>query len=181
MRALMLMVACCAAVAAEPLYNHDFEAEDAADGWRHKSNTTVDVRPPEPLRGQGAMRFVIDPTEFSYGWIHHTLPDVDFGSVAGVHGFYRAAQGARGQLTMHFCLQTEGAELSYFRGDLGKLGESDGQWIEFHAALRELRYERGPIRTLRPAALNPEDLIQFIASVEALRAGRPGAAPAARG
>jgi len=166
MRALVMMLVCSAAVAAEPLYTYDFEAEDAAEGWRHKTNTTVDVRPPDPLAGQGAMRFVIDPTDFSYGWINRTLPEIDFASLAGVHGFYRAAQGVRGQLTMHICLQTEGAELSYFRGDLGKLSDSDSQWIEFYAALRDLRYERGPIRTLRPEALKREDLIQFIASVE---------------
>ena len=59
MRALLLLTACCAPIIAEPIHTYDFEAEDAATGWNHR-----------------------------------TLPAIAFGSVEGVHGFYRAPKGS---------------------------------------------------------------------------------------
>ena len=166
MRSIVLIFTLCAAAAAEPLYTFDFEADDAADGWRHKSNTAVGIRPPQPFHGRGAMRFTIDPTEFSYGWIHRGLPEVDLSDAAGIYGVYRAPRGVSGTLLLHLCLPSEGQEMSYFRADLGRLQDSDGRWIEFYAMLRGLRWDRGPIRQLRPEALAPQDLIQFLAGVE---------------
>lgn len=151
---------------AEPVYVYTFDEANANEGWRHKSNTAIEVRPPGPLSGQGAMRFTIDPTEYAYGWIHRPLPDADLSRIAGIHGFYRAAIGVQGKLRLYVCLATPGADLSYFGGDVGELEESRGEWIEFAIPLNALTYERGPIRNLQERALGPNDLLQFIATVE---------------
>ena len=166
MRAIWIAFAVAASAFAAPIHKFDFEADNAAEGWRHKVNTSVDVRPASPFEGRGAMRFTIDPAKFSYGWVHRALPDTDMANMAGVYGVYRAPRGAQGQLLLHFCLRVQTPGLSYFRADLGRLADSRGEWIEFYAALADLWYERGPVRRLVPAALSPRDLIQFLASVE---------------
>lgn len=166
--ALFVVLLCGRALAA-PLHTYDFDDAKSAEGWNRKSNTVISVRPPSPFKGDGAMRFTIDPAEFSFGWIHRPLPAMDFGQLVGVGGVFRAVPGAVGHLRMYFCLHSEGRELSYFAADLGKLSDSNGQWVEFYAALRDLRYERGPLRSLRPGALGTNDLIQFMAGVEGRR------------
>jgi hypothetical protein len=59
--------------------------------------------------------------------------------------------------------------MSYFRGDVGALQWSSGEWTEFYVPLASLRMERGPARALRSAQLGPGDLIQFLCSVDSLR------------
>lgn len=164
MRALLLSLCCLTQLAAAPLVTFDFEAADSGEVWRRKTNTTVDVRPPQPLAGQGALRFVIDPSEFSYGWVHTPLPAFT-GVPAGVHGSFRAQPGASGVLTFHLCLAREGQELSYFRSDVGRLEESQGAWLEFYLPLAGLRYERGPITRLSPRDVGEGDLVQFLAGI----------------
>jgi len=152
--------------AADPVLTYTFDDEGAAEGWNRKSNTNVDIRPPDPHDGAGALRFAIDPTEFAYGWVHRPLPEADLSQAEGVHGFYRAARGVQGRLRLYLCLATPDEELSYFGGDIGERGDSAGEWIEFHVPLRALAYERGPIRALRQRPLGSADLLQFISSVE---------------
>lgn len=159
-----IILTLCAAAAAQPLFTFDFDGDDAAQDWRFKDNTTVDVRPPEPYQGEGAMRFVIDPTEFSFGWVHRALPEVDFGRIHGIRGFFRAPAGAAGTLLMHICPWREGEPLSYFRGEVGRFEDSAGEWIEFYLPLASLYWERGPVRQLRAEHLTTRDLIQFIAT-----------------
>ncbi len=165
MTPLLLLVACCATLPAAPLHTFDFETPDADEGWNRKTNTTVSLHAEAPFSGQSALRLAIDPEEFSYGWVHRALPETDLSSLAGIYGAFRAPRGAAGGLMMHLCIATEGAELSYFRADLGDLLHSAGEWLEFYVPLSSLRYERGPVKTLRAAALKPGDLIQFLANL----------------
>ena len=71
----ILILLLCLPLGAEPLHTYDFEDASAAAAWNHKDNTTLDVRPPQPFQGQGALRFIVDPTKFSYGWVHTPLPE----------------------------------------------------------------------------------------------------------
>jgi len=163
------LLAMAAAVGAEPIHTYAFDETDAAEGWNHKSNTAIEARPPGPHDGVGALRFTIDPAEFAYGWVHRALPEVDLSAADGVHGFYRAEAGAQGKLRLYLCLATPGDELSYFGGDIGELGGSGGEWLEFYVPLVGLAWERGPIRSLRERPLGPTDLLQFLSSVEGRR------------
>ncbi|MGQ9731933.1 MAG: heparinase II/III domain-containing protein [Candidatus Zipacnadales bacterium] len=153
-------------VFARPLMTFDFDAENADEGWNHKNNTTIDVRPSEPQAGPGAMCFTIDPAEFAYGWIHHALPNVDLSTAVGVYGYYRAPVGAQGKLDMFICLGPVGEELSYFRGTVGELADSRGEWLEFYVPFNAMRHERGPVTSFRPSDLDSQDLLQFLASIE---------------
>jgi len=162
---LGLMLAAAAALA-EPIHVYTFDDEGAAEGWNHKSNTVIDVRPPGPHDGAGAMRFTIDPAEFAFGWIHRALPEVELSATEGIHGFYRANAGAQGKLRLYLCLSTPNEDLSYFGGDVGELADSGGEWLEFYVPLAGLSWERGPIRSLRARPLVPTDLLQFLSGVE---------------
>jgi hypothetical protein len=163
---LLGLLLAAAVALAEPIHVYTFDDEGAAEGWNRKSNTTIDVRAPEPHDGAGAMRFTIDPTEFAYGWIHRALPDVDLSAAEGIHGFYRANAGAQGKLRLYLCLSTPNEDLSYLGGDVGELGDSGGEWLEFYVPLSGLAWERGPVTSLRERPLGPTDLLQFLSSVE---------------
>jgi hypothetical protein len=165
MRMLALLLTVGGLAAAEPIHVFDFDEPDAMRGWEHKVNTTVSACTEDPFKGKAALRFTIDPAEFGFGWVNHALPDKDHSKLAGIHGAYRAPSGATGQLRMNIFIPSVGGEPSYFGADAGPLNESDGRWIEFFASLRDLRHERGPVRSLRPSELKPVDRIQFIASV----------------
>jgi len=155
------------AAAAAPLVSFDFDTGDAAQVWNHKSNTTTAVVADRPQSGGGALRFTIDPAEFAYGWVHTGLPEADYTGLHGIHGYFRAPVGTLGTLLFHVCLQgAAGQEMSYFRSDLGSLADSQGEWVPFYVAVGDLRYERGPVRTIEAAALKPGELIQFLASVD---------------
>ncbi|NUP99224.1 MAG: heparinase II/III family protein, partial [Armatimonadetes bacterium] len=161
---VLFLLLCGTLAGAAPVARFDFDTAPA-DGWKHKDNTALSSA--EPQAGAAALRVSIDPTNFSYGWIHRELPEADYGNLRGIHGFYRAAKGVSGQLGLHLCLASPGADLSYFRGEVGALAHSQGEWVEFYLPLGVLRWERGPIRQLRPEALGTDDLLQFIAGVEA--------------
>lgn len=150
----------------DPLAASDFDRAEDAQAWNHKSNTTITASPADPFEGAGAMRFTIDPTEFSYGWVHSGLPDADFTKLEGIAGVFRASRGAHGQIVSHICLRGQGDELSYFKADLGFLRDSNGEWVEFCVPLSGFRYELGPIRAIKPTSLNPADLIQFLVQLE---------------
>lgn len=156
-----------APLVAAPLLSFDFDAPGAATIWRHKANTTVTITEETPQAGRGALRWTVAPTEFSYGWVHAELPEADYGALHGILGYYRASPGATGRLLLHLCLRGDTpAEMSYFRADVGALGDSQGTWIPFYVRIRDLRHEKGPVETLRPSAIRPGDLVQFLASVE---------------
>ncbi len=165
-QALLLLFLCCTAAAAAPLHTFDFEGDGDAEGWRRKSNTAVSLEAADPFEGKRALRFAIDPAEFAYGWVHSPLPAADFSALAGIHGAFRAPRGTQGVLTLFLCVHTEGADLSYFKGEIARLAESQGRWVEFYLPVAGLRWERGPVRRLSPGALGEQDLVQFLASVE---------------
>ena len=150
---------------AEPLLVFDFEGADATTGWAHKSNTTVTACATAPRRGGTALRFAIDPGEFAYGWVHLPLPERDFSTAVGVHGFFRAPPGVGGRLLMHL-IPSDDTGASYFESELGGLDESSGEWVEFYASIRGMRYQRGEQRRLTAADLGPRTRIQFLASVD---------------
>ncbi len=161
----ILLLLAASSAHAQPLHLFDFEADDASLGWSYKSNTTIEPAIPQPHDGRRALRFSIDPVEFSYGWIHRDLPDVDLSELAGIHGFFRGPAGVQGTLLFHLCLPTPGEDMSYFQGDLGDLADSRGEWVEFYVGLGDLRHERGPLRSVRERPLGPPDLMQFMASL----------------
>lgn len=165
-RIVTLIAFVCTLVAyAEPLVAFDFEGTDATTGWVHKSNTTVTTCDPGSRQGTAALRFVIDPAEFNYGWVHLPLPEADFAAAAGVHGFFRAPPGVGGRMLMHLIPSDDGGA-SYFEAELGGLQDSGGEWIEFYASIRGMRYQRGEQRRLSTADLGPRTRLQFLASVD---------------
>lgn len=148
-------------LAAGPLPVLDFEDPAQLEGWNRKVNTTILADVPDPQAGTGALRVQFTPGEFNFGWIHRALPDADYRDAVGITGFWRVPDGISGQLLLHLCL-AGGGELSYFRGDLGRLEESSGRWLEFYQPLSGLRYERGPLTSLTAAQLGARDLLQLM-------------------
>jgi len=127
--------------------------------WQFKANTKVAVlsEPAGPV-----LRFVIDPTEFGYGWVNRPLPEADYAAFAGLHGFCRADQP--GPMLCHLIAADEG-DASYFKGECGSPGDEPGTWLEFYLPFSEFLYERGPRTALRVAQLGPGVRLQFLASV----------------
>lgn len=141
-------------------------AEEEPPPWDRKSNTAVERLAEADSRPGGAVRVAIETTEFSFGWINRLFPEGDHASAVGLHGYFRSSGG--GVLLAHVLL-LDAAGPSYFRGDIGQLRDSGGEWVEFFLDLRSLRHERGPQQTFRPAQLGPQAKIQFMLQADTRR------------
>jgi hypothetical protein len=152
-----LLVSC--SVLAEPIYRFALDTEDVAV-WGHKTNTVVVPVPAADSRPGGAVKLTVDPVEFGYGWINRAFPEADFTKAAGVHGFFRAKEGA-GLMCHLVFFQPEGP--SYFRADLGQLRDSQGEWVEFFVDFATMNHERGPRNAFTSGQLTTDVRLQFLA------------------
>ncbi len=161
-RSFLLSVLALAALAgAAPVYQFQLAAEDPAV-WDRKTNTTVAALAVADSQPGGGIRITIDPAKVSYGWVNRAFPEADYSAAGGLHGFYRS-QGS-GSVLGHVMLLGD-EEASYFRNDLGQLGDSRGEWVEFYLDFRGLRHERGPRKSFQPAQLGSQAKFQFLATV----------------
>ena len=156
---------CCALllsslVLAEPVLRFALDTEDISV-WGHKTNTVVVPVPAADSLPGGALKLTIDPVEFGYGWINRAFPEADYAKAAGVHGFYRAKEGAG--LMSHVVFFDADGEPSYFRADLGQLRDSQGEWVEFFVDFATMNQERGPRKAFTPAQLTGNVRLQFLA------------------
>ncbi|NOY80344.1 MAG: hypothetical protein GXP31_04985 [Kiritimatiellaeota bacterium] len=164
---LFLLSLVCAAVP-RPLPEFGLDKPGGIEAWNHKSNTAVQVASGGPAGAEPVLRFTVDPSKFPYGWVNRTLPEADYANLAGIHGSFRAPKGRSGKLLVHFILGLGTADgPSYFGAEAGRLEYSNGEWTEFYLALRDFRWERGPIRRFAPAELTPNDRLQFMVNLNA--------------
>ncbi len=163
---LFLLSLACLAVP-RPLPEFGLDRPGALESWNHKSNTSVEIGKQDGTEGRPVLRFTVDPSKFPYGWVNRALPDGDYADVAGIHGLFRAPRGRGGKFLVHFILGPGAADgPSYFGAEAARLEYSNGKWTEFYLGLDNFRWERGPVRRLRPAELTPDDRLQFMVSLD---------------
>lgn len=161
--AMCVLVAMLAGAAlAAPVAKIDYEDTGKLKSWRHKSNTAIEAVDEGTKDGGTAVRLTIEPQEFGFGWIQCTLPKGDYANAAGVHGYYRPAQGAYGKLNLYILLRKANEHPSYFASAVGPLSESQGEWVEFLLPIENFKYTRGDVKTLELGMLGDgRSMVEF--------------------
>lgn len=158
----MLLVATCASWA-NTIWQLDFHERGETKTWNRKENTQVSVTTDSPKEGRAALRFEVETSQWTYGWINCRLADVDYAQAAGVHGWYRTSPSeATGKVTCTIVVNRENKQPSYFIADLGTISGETTQWTEFYVPYSAFKHHRGDIKVLAPSTFTTSDRLQFM-------------------
>ena len=161
-----IMIACIWTIAttlwAATIAKIDFAESGDIKAWRHKVNTEVSVVTDSPKEGRAALRYTVETSKWTFGWIHCKLPQADYAKAGGVHGWYRCNPAATGKVISHLVLYRNGQPGAYFVGDVGTLSGAATEWTEFYIPFSQFKYSSGPIKRFTPADLTTSDILQFM-------------------
>ena len=129
---------------------------EGADKWPHKVNVKTDVSEDKNL-----LTVTLTAKDFQFGWFQHNLPQVEnYADYSGIYGRYRSRQF--GNAILYLLFPHENAEQEYYRGEIGELNESEGEWMEFYIPFAELKPERNArMAVVKPSLLSTDNRIEI--------------------
>ena len=129
---------------------------EGADKWPHKVNVKTDVSEDKNL-----LTVMLTAKDFQFGWFQHNLPQVEnYADYSGIYGRYRSRQF--GNAILYLLFPHENAEQEYYRGEIGELNESEGEWMEFYIPFAELKPERNArMAVVKPSLLSTDNRIEI--------------------
>jgi hypothetical protein len=148
-----------------------FATEDALATWTAKANVVLGFTP-DGLENNGAARLTADPSQNSFAWIRHSLPEEDFAGAKGIQLAYRAAERVDGTMEVRLVKIRDGGTRTVYVGRLGQLGRSGGEWQRGYAELEAMDHLLGPAEPPIPGRLGPTWILLVAISVPGTAQGK---------